>query len=71
MPEPAYLFTSLISSSIGFVMMVYGKKQGRPVQLGSGILLLVLPYFLHNPLLLTLLSAIVCVVVWLSVRAGL
>ncbi len=71
MLDPGYLVVSLLVSSIGFVMFVYGKKQQRPVQLGSGLLLLIFPFFVHNALWLSLIGAVVCAVVWGSVKAGL
>jgi hypothetical protein len=71
MLDPAFLVVSLIISSVGFVMFMYGKKQHRPVQLGSGLLLLLFPFFVRDPLALGLASAVVCAIVWGSVKAGL
>ena len=71
MPEPSYLVVSLIVSSVGFVMFMYGKKQHRPVQLGSGLLLLLVPFFVRDPLALGLASVVICAIVWGSVKAGL
>lgn len=69
--EPEYLLVSLLSSSVGFVMFMYGRKQGRPVQIGAGLLLLVLPFFLRDALWLGLASAVICVAAWGAIRAGL
>ena len=52
-------------------MFMYGRKQGRPVQLGSGLLLLLLPYFLRDPLWLGVGSTAICAGVWVSLKAGL
>ncbi|MDH3625740.1 MAG: hypothetical protein OES69_04295 [Myxococcales bacterium] len=71
MPEPSYLFVALLASSVGFVMLVYGKKQHRPLQLAAGILLLVLPFLVRDPLWLGLASAGICTGVWGGVKAGL
>ena len=71
MLDPAFLVVSLIISSVGFVMFMYGKKQHRPVQLGSGLLLLLFPFFVSDPLALGLASVVICAVVWGSVKAGL
>ena len=71
MLDPAFLVVSLIVSSVGFVMFMYGKKQHRPVQLGSGLLLLLVPFFVRDPLALGLSSAVICAIVWGSVKAGL
>jgi len=71
MLDPAYLLVSLLVSSVGFVMFMYGKKQSRPVQFGVGLVLLVVPYFLRDPLLLGMVGAAACALVWGSVKAGL
>ncbi|HEX4346551.1 MAG TPA: hypothetical protein VHZ73_03220 [Vicinamibacterales bacterium] len=39
-----WLFFSLIPSGIGFVLFVYGKKQGRMPQLVAGLLFMGYPY---------------------------
>ena len=71
MPEPAYLVVSLIVSSVGFVMFVFGKRQHRPVQLGAGLLLLLIPFFVRDGLLLGIAATVICAIVWGAVRAGL
>ena len=43
--DPTWLFLSLIPGGAGFVLMVYGKKQGRWPQAVAGALLLIYPYF--------------------------
>ena len=71
MLDPTYLAVSLLVSSVGFVMFMYGKKQRRPVQLGAGLLLLLFPFFVHDGLALGIVGAAICAVVWGSVKAGL
>ena len=71
MPEPSYLVVSLVVSSVGFVMFMYGKKQHRPVQLGAGLLLLLFPFFVRDGVWLGVLGAVICLIVWGSVKAGL
>ncbi len=71
MLDPAYLVASLLVSSVGFVMFVYGKKQHRPVQLGAGLLLLLLPFLLRDGVWLGLAGAVVTTMVWGAVKAGL
>jgi len=71
MLDPSYLAAAFVVSSIGFVMFMYGKRQHRPVQLASGLLLLLLPFLLRDALLLAVAAAIVCAAVWGSVKAGL
>jgi hypothetical protein len=71
MPEPAYLIVSLIVSSVGFVMFVFGKRQHRPVHLGAGLLLLLIPFFVRDGLLLGIAGTVIGAIVWGAVRAGL
>ena len=71
MLEPAYIAVSLVVSGVGFVMFMYGKKQHRPVQLGAGLLLLLFPLFVRDGLWLGVAGAVICAVVWGSVKAGL
>lgn len=71
MLDPAYLVVSLLVSSVGFVMFMYGKKQHRPVQLGAGLLLLLFPFFIRDGLWLGLVGVVICLLVWGAVKAGL
>jgi hypothetical protein len=71
MPDPAYIAVALIFSSVGFVMFMYGRRQSRPVQLGTGLLLLFFPLFVRDGLWLGLASAVICVAAWGAVKAGL
>jgi len=43
--DPMMLVLSVIPSGIGFVLLVYGKKEGRVPHIIAGLLLLVYPYF--------------------------
>ena len=43
--DPTMIFLSMIPSGAGFVLFVYGKKEGRWPQLVTGLLLMVYPYF--------------------------
>jgi hypothetical protein len=71
MLDPAYLGVAFLVSSIGFVMFMYGRKQNRPIQLGSGLLLMLFPYFLRDPLWLGVASTAICAGVWVSLKSGL
>ena len=68
--DPTWLFVSLIPSGIGFVLFVYGKKQGRWPQLVAGLLLMVYPYF--TPSLISLVGAggAIGAVLWYLLRIG-
>jgi hypothetical protein len=68
--DPGVLFFSLISSGVGFVLFVYGKKQGRAPQLVAGILLMVYPYFVPDLLWNVVGFVVIVAATWLSVRQG-
>ena len=46
------LFLGLLFGSVGTGFFIYGKKQGAPVPLVCGMLLMVVPYFISNSWLL-------------------
>jgi len=68
--DPTWLFLSLIPSSIGFVLMVYGKKQGRWPQLAGGLALTVYPYFATTVATLVGVGVAIVAATWYAVRAG-
>jgi 4-hydroxybenzoate polyprenyltransferase len=43
--SPGYLIATLVTSTVGFSLFLYGKKQTRVPQLAVGATLMVLPYF--------------------------
>ena len=65
-----WLFLSLIPGGIGFVLFVYGKKQGRWPYIAAGALLTVYPYFATSVLSLVLVGAGICGALWFAVRLG-
>jgi hypothetical protein len=68
--EPGLLFLSLITSGIGLVFFVYGKKQERWPQLAGGIVLMVYPYFVTTLALNLLIGVAIVAAVWIAVRQG-
>ena len=46
------LLWGVLFSALGFGYFLYGKRQRLPVPLVCGLLLMVVPYFLSNSLLL-------------------
>jgi hypothetical protein len=68
--DPTWLFLSLIPSSIGFVLFVYGKKQERWPQLVAGLLLMVYPYFTDSIAALVGVGIAIVAGLWLAVRGG-
>lgn len=64
------LLASLLVSSIGFVLVVYGKKMARPPHLIAGIILLVFPYFVSGALWILLIGALLTGLLWFFVKNG-
>lgn len=61
---------SLVVSSVGFVLFVYGKRMTRAPQMVAGLLLLVGPYFLDGALGIVLAGAIVTGLLVAALRLG-
>lgn len=68
--DPALLFLSLITSGIGFVLFVYGKKQDRWPQLAGGLALMIYPYFVSTLTATLVVGAAIVGAVWIAVRQG-
>lgn len=66
--DPAWLFLSLISSGIGFVLIVYGKKEGRWPHLVAGLALTVCPYVATTPVTLVMVGVLIGIGLWSAVR---
>jgi len=64
------LLAGLLVSSIGFVLFSYGRKMRRVPHVMAGLILLVYPYFISNVLLIFVIAALLCTLLWLAVRAG-
>ncbi len=68
--DPTWLFVSLIPGGIGFVLFVYGKKQGRWPHLTAGLLLMLYPYFTPGLGSLVGTGVVICGALWYAVRLG-
>ena len=68
--DPAWLFLSLIPSGIGFVLIVYGKKQGRWPHLVAGLALTVYPYLATTVVTLVTIGLLIGVGLWSAIRLG-
>jgi hypothetical protein len=66
---PSFL-VSLLISSIGFVLLSYGRKMSRPPQLIAGVLLLGYPYFVPSVTLMLGIAAVILTALWLAVQQG-
>jgi ABC-type transport system involved in multi-copper enzyme maturation permease subunit len=64
------LFTGLIVSSIGFVLLSYGKKMSRAPHMAVGLVLMAYPYFVSSIPLSLGIAAGLLFALWLAVRQG-
>jgi len=68
--DATWLFLSLIPSGAGFVLMVYGKKQGRWPHAIAGVLLTIYPYFTSSATALVGVGAAIGLGLYFAVQAG-
>jgi hypothetical protein len=57
--DPNVLMLSVLLGAVGMGLFIFGKKQERPVHLVAGLMLMVLPYVVPNPLVLLSVAAVV------------
>jgi len=55
--SPSLLLLGMLFGSVGLGFFVYGKKQGAPVPLVCGLLLMVVPYFIADTTLLCVVGS--------------
>jgi hypothetical protein len=68
--DPGLLFLSLVTSGIGFVLFIYGKKQERPPQLVAGLALMAYPYLVSTALMTIIIGIAIVAGLWLAIRQG-
>jgi hypothetical protein len=68
--DPTWLFLSLIPGGIGFVLLVYGKKQGRWALAAGGLAFMVYPYFTESAAALVLVGVAMGAAIWWLDRAS-
>ena len=68
--DPTWLFLSLIPGGIGFVLLVYGKKQQRWIHIVAGLAFMVYPYFTTTSTSLTAVGIALGAALWLAIRSG-
>lgn len=64
------LLASLLISSIGFVLLSYGRKMSRPPQIIAGLLLLLYPYFVPSVTVMLVIAAALLGALWLALQRG-
>jgi len=65
------LFASMFVSSIGFVLLVYGRRMKRMPHVVTGIVLLVFPYFVPGVFAMLGIALALCLLLVFAVHRGL
>jgi uncharacterized membrane protein len=68
--DPLWLFLSLIPGGVGFVLFVYGKKQGRWGMAIAGLIFMVYPYFTASITSLVGVGMALGLATWVALNAG-
>lgn len=68
--SPAVLFSALIIGTVGFGMLIYGKKAEDLRVLLAGAVLSIIPFFGHTLLALWGMTAACCAGLWAWQRSG-
>ena len=68
--DPLWIFLSLIPGGVGFVLFVYGKKQGRWGLVVAGLVFMVYPYFAETNTSLIVVGVVLGTVTWAGMREG-
>lgn len=56
--DASLLFTGLVFGCIGSGFLMYGRKQGRPVPLVCGLLLVIVPWAIDNVIALVIVGVV-------------
>jgi hypothetical protein len=65
-----WILASVLVSSIGFVLLHYGRKLARPPHAVVGLLMLVYPYFVPGVVPMAIVAGALLLLLWLAVRLG-
>jgi hypothetical protein len=68
--DALWIFLSLIPGGVGFVLFVYGKKQGRWGMVVAGLVFMVYPYFTETITSLIVVGVLLGAVTWAGIREG-
>jgi len=65
-----FLFASLLWGSIGVGYFIYGKKQRELMPMLGGVAMVAVSYFVNSALLMSLISIVLMVTVYLLMKRG-
>lgn len=65
-----FLFASLIWGSVGFGYFLFGKKQQSFIPMVAGILMMLASYFAPSAMVMSLISVVLILAVYVLLRQG-
>jgi len=65
------IFISVLVSSVGLGLLVYGRRQSRGPQFLAGFLLIAIPYFLPGVIWILAVAGAIVLALWGAIRMGL
>jgi hypothetical protein len=68
--DPVLMFVSLVPGGIGFVLFVYGRKQGRWPHMVAGLAFMAYPYFASTLTVLVAIGGMIGGGLWYALRMG-
>ena len=68
--DPGSLLASLLVSSVGFVLLVYGRRMSRLPHGLAGLVMLIFPYFVPGVFPVLALGAVIAAALWVLVKLG-
>ena len=69
--DGGHLLLSLLVSSIGLGLFLYGRKQSRPLQLVCGVSLMAYPYFVESLVWMAIIAVLIVAGLWVALKLGL
>ena len=69
--DPNTLWASMLWGAVGSGYFIYGKKQGRPVPLVVGLVMIAVTYFCETALVMSLVSVALIAGIWWATQRGL
>lgn len=68
--DTGVLLASLLVSSVGFVLFVYGRRMSRVPQLACGLLLMAFPYLVDSVVAILLIATALLALLWGATKLG-
>ena len=65
------ILAGILVSSIGFVLLSYGKKMSRPPHMLTGLILMIYPYFVPGVWATLAIGALILGLFWVALKQGL